>query len=97
MLVTTLKRPQGPAKNSKNWLSSTSVSNIAPFTSSLPSRYLPLKPTSKDLETSFLNVSDTPNCEPTTPRPNGLPEFNQNSVVAALPEELNPPDLKPTP
>ena len=70
---------------------------MAPLTSSLPSRYLPLKPSSKDFETSFLNVSDTPNERQLRPRPNGLPEFNQNSVVAALPEELNPPDLKPTP
>ena len=35
-------------------------SKIAPLIASLPSRYLPLKPTSNDLETSLLKESDTP-------------------------------------
>ena len=32
---------------------------------------------------------------PTVPKPNGFPELSQNSVKAALPVELKPPDLNP--
>ena len=67
----------------------------APFIDKRPSRYVPLNPISKALLFSFSNSSVTFIPAPTTPNPKGFPVLSQKFVSAALPVELNPPDLKP--
>jgi len=89
--VTTRNSPNGPAKNSKNWLSSTSVLKIDALKIRRLSNNEVFNPNSKLVETSLSYSSLICNLASTASPAPPKPALKNELSRSRLPNELNPP------